>query len=89
VSALRWGGVALATVGAGTALISYSQFDTKSTTQPQFRTLSAVNAIGWAAFGLGVGAFALSFPLAPLKPRHAPASVVRVGPGSFQYEVTF
>jgi S1-C subfamily serine protease len=61
---LRWGGVALAGVGAIVAAGTYVS-DTSSTTERTFDTLRTWNSVALIGAGVGAAAFALSFVIQP------------------------
>lgn len=91
VPVLRWGGVALATVGLVTMLTTTTSYD-ETTTRPEFESLRWKNTLGWAGLGLGVGAFVTSFVLQPPLPATVPVTAnsrLRVGLGAVAWEGTF
>jgi hypothetical protein len=88
VPVMRWGGLTLGVVGVGVGLASYVSYNSL-TTQPQFRTLEAVNVAGWIAAGAGLGLFALSFAFHPAAGSHPVVSSLYVGVGGVTWQGAF
>jgi S1-C subfamily serine protease len=94
VKVMYWGGMGVGIAGGAAALWSYNAYDDKST-RPEYEKLALYNTIGWAAFGVGAGAFTASFILRPPLPDLPPdadtqsSSQLVVGPGSVRWEGSF
>ena len=90
VKVMYWGGIGLAAVGAVVVGATYLSYDGKSTTQPDFNSLRLENAGGWAAIGVGGGAFAAALLLRPPLPS-APSATSRLslGTNSIRWEGSF
>ena len=94
VKVMYWGGLGVGIVGGAAALWSYNAYNDKST-RPEYEELATYNTIGWAAFGVGAGAFTASFLLRPPLPDLPPdadaqsSSQLVVGPGSVRWEGSF
>ncbi len=92
VPLLRWGGAALAVVGALTTLVTDESYHASNASEREFHTLRLWNTLGWAATGVGIGSFVVSFPLQPpLRPllHPAAASSMGIGPGGVVWKETF
>jgi len=89
---MRWGGVALAGIGATMAIVSWSKTNDVMT-HAEYRTARLTNDLGWAAVVLGTGAFVTSFviqpKLAPPRVQSAIAWSLLAGPGNIEVDVAF
>jgi hypothetical protein len=68
VAILRWGGVALATVGLVTALASSAGYDRSTSTKHDYEKLRLYNDLGFVGLAGGACSFAASFLIAPSTP---------------------
>jgi hypothetical protein len=89
VPVMKWGGLALGSVGLLTATATYFSYNSTSTKEPEFQSLQAWNTAGWIAAGFGAGAFALSFALLPSVNSAKAGTSLRVGPGAVAWVGTF
>jgi serine protease Do len=62
---LRWGGVALAGIGAYGAYASNNSYDDKTSSQPEYKKQRLYNDLGWAGMIVGTGMFVTSYALVP------------------------
>jgi S1-C subfamily serine protease len=80
---MKTGGPILAAAGALGVIATYVAADPPSTTQAQYATFRTWNTVGWAAVGVGLGSFALSYAFrAPKDPPAAKSASVAVGIGA-------
>jgi S1-C subfamily serine protease len=95
VPILRWGGLGLTIVGGIGVLATYLQYDSSSTTIPQYETLRRWNTVSFIALGAGAVSFGTSFAFRPSPP--APGEVggkivkssFGFGPGGVAWQGSF
>ena len=66
VTAMRWGGLALASVGLVTAVVTRASYDRSTSTRREYQSLRLWNDLGLAGVGVGAGTFGFSWVLPPL-----------------------
>jgi hypothetical protein len=86
ILALRWGGVAVGSLGALLAVYTFVGYDANTTTQASFNGLRTWNTVGWAMALGGAGLAVMSFVVAPSPAKHAS---LRVDPAGVRWEGTF
>jgi hypothetical protein len=79
--AMNIGGVLLASVGALGVLETYVEAQSGSTTETQYARYRTWNTVAWAAIGVGVGSFALSYAFRAPRARPTTGANVSLGIG--------
>jgi S1-C subfamily serine protease len=86
ILALRWGGLAVGSLGVLSIVATYVGYDASRTTQSQFDTLQTWNTVGWVSAVAGAGAFVLSFVVQPSASKQ---SSLRIDPTGVRWEGAF
>jgi hypothetical protein len=86
IPAMKWGGVALAGAGVIGAIATSVQYNSSTTTLPQFESLRTWNTAAWTGAGVGAACFALSFVLEPIVLKK---SALQVSPTGVRWQGAF
>lgn len=87
---MRWGGAIVGLVGVAIIPITFSEYNTQTTTLPQYDGLRRWNTVGWVLAPVGIASFAVSFAFRPAaRPNAVGVSSIHFGPEGLSLGGTF